>query len=83
MKTGYRHIDSAAAYRNEAACSSALLASGIPRSDYFFTSKVPPGSISYEGARDSIEQTLKECDGLGYIDLMLLHAPCTSFPANL
>lgn len=46
----------------------------MPRSEIFFTSKVPPRSISYEGAKKQVETTLKT-SGLSYIDLMLLHAP--------
>ena len=48
--------------------------SGIPRAEIFFTSKVPPKDISYEGARKAVETTLQKT-GLSYIDLYLLHAP--------
>ncbi|KAL0931541.1 aldo keto reductase [Colletotrichum truncatum] len=73
LKVGYRHIDSAASYKNEAGCGSAIRqAKDIPRSDIFFTSKVR--YIHYDGAKDQVEATLKET-GLEYIDLMLLHCP--------
>ncbi|CAK7566080.1 MAG: hypothetical protein SEPTF4163_004014 [Sporothrix epigloea] len=71
---GYRHIDSAAAYKNEAAAGAAIRNSGIPRSEIFFTSKVPPAGISYAGTTAQIDRTLQNA-GLDYIDLMLLHAP--------
>ncbi|CAK7214327.1 hypothetical protein SBRCBS47491_002103 [Sporothrix bragantina] len=71
---GYRHIDSAAAYKNEAAAGAAIRKSSIPRSEIFFTSKVPPAGISYAGAAAQVDRTLQE-SGLDYIDLMLLHAP--------
>ena len=75
MKAGYRHVDSAAFYHNEAACAEGLVKSGIPRDQIFFTSKVPPESISYNAAKKAIEKTLKEVKELKYIDLMLLHSP--------
>ena len=67
-------VDSAIAYRNEAPCGSAILKSGIPRKDIFFTSKIPTRSLSYDNAKNHIANTLKET-GLEYIDLMLIHAP--------
>lgn len=76
LKNGYRHVDSAHAYGNEAECSKALLESGIPRTELFFTTKVPPKAMSYEGAKKSVEESLEKCQGLGYLDLVLLHAPC-------
>jgi len=71
---GYRHVDSAAGYRNEAPCGKAILASKIPREDIFFTSKIPPYSLGYESAKKQVASTL-ELTGLEYIDLMLIHAP--------
>jgi diketogulonate reductase-like aldo/keto reductase len=72
----YRHVDSAAAYRNEAPCGNAIKTfdSSVSRSEIFFTSKVPVPAMSYEGAKAQVDKSLKE-SGLEYIDLMLLHAP--------
>jgi diketogulonate reductase-like aldo/keto reductase len=67
-------IDSAAYYRNEAACGQAIRTSSISRDEIFFTSKVPPSNLSYEGAAAQVNKTLAQ-SGLEYIDLMLLHAP--------
>lgn len=87
LKTGYRHVDSAHMYGNEAECAEALLESGIPRSELFFTTKIPPQAMSSEGAKESIEKSLEKCKGLGYLDLVLLHAPCKpdvpSYPNRL
>ena len=47
----------------------------MPREQLFFTSKVPPNAISYEGAKAAIRQSLEEVRDLEYIDLLLLHAP--------
>ncbi|KAI9745150.1 MAG: hypothetical protein M1818_001428 [Claussenomyces sp. TS43310] len=74
LKAGYRHIDSAAAYRNEGPCGAAIRSSGIPRSEIFFTSKIPPRALSYENTKAQVDTSL-QTSGLDYIDLMLIHAP--------
>lgn len=74
FKVGYRHVDSAAIYRNEAPCGKAILKSSIPRGDIFFTSKIPSKNLNYENTKAQVEKTLKETS-LSYIDLMLIHAP--------
>lgn len=66
IKAGYRHVDSATAYRNEKPTVDGMLKSGIPRDQLFFTSKVPPKSISYDGAKSSVEESLKQT---GYVRL--------------
>ena len=55
FKTGYRHIDSARAYRNEQPCADAIRSSthSIPRSEIFFTSKVPPRAMGYKATEVS------------------------------
>ncbi|KAI6085524.1 aldo-keto reductase [Hypoxylon rubiginosum] len=70
---GYRHIDSAIAYRNEAGVGEAMRSSKLPRSEIFFTSKIPK-STNYENTKAEIETSLKTA-GLDYIDLMLIHSP--------
>ncbi|MCJ1485010.1 hypothetical protein MMC06_005183 [Schaereria dolodes] len=82
FKAGYRHVDSARVYRNEGPCSDAIKASGIPRSEIFFTSKVPPGKMGYEDTKASIESSFKQT-GLDYIDLYLIHAPYGGRAARL
>ncbi|KAF1954937.1 Aldo/keto reductase [Byssothecium circinans] len=74
IKTGYRHVDSAVAYRNEAASADGMKKSGIPREQLYFTTKIPPREINYNNAKNHIENSLKET-GFDYIDLYLLHAP--------
>lgn len=74
IKSGYRHVDSATAYKNEEPTAKGMLKSGLPRDQLYFTSKVPPKEINYEGAKKCIDESLKKT-GLGYIDLYLLHAP--------
>ncbi|KAF2201004.1 aldo-keto reductase-like protein [Delitschia confertaspora ATCC 74209] len=79
---GYRHIDSAVAYRNEAASASGIKSAGIPRSEVFYTSKIPPKNLGYESSKQHIENTLKET-GFDYVDLYLIHSPYGGREARL
>jgi len=75
LKLGYRHIDSAAFYKNEADVGRAVRESGIPRSEIFVTTKI--FFLDGEGAdttKPKIEECLKNLD-IEYIDLLLIHAP--------
>lgn len=74
LKAGYRHIDTAQAYGNEASVGKAILDSGIDRSEIFVTSKLPAEIKSYMAARVAAVMTMKNI-GLDYIDLYLIHAP--------
>lgn len=75
LKVGYRHVDSAVGYRNEAASAEGMKRSGIPREELFFTTKIPAAAdLRYETAKAHIENTLKET-GFDYVDLYLIHAP--------
>jgi len=74
LKNGYRHIDTAAGYRNEASVAKAIKDSGIPREEIFVTSKLESHIKTYEGAKEAFEQTM-EALGFDYIDLYLIHAP--------
>jgi diketogulonate reductase-like aldo/keto reductase len=74
LKVGYRHVDSAVAYRNEAPSAEGMKKSGIPREELFFTTKIPPKAMTYENSKQHIENSLK-ITGLDYIDLYLLHSP--------
>lgn len=74
LEIGYRHIDTAQAYGNEAGVGDGIRRSGIPRAEIFITSKVAAERKSYEAARTSIDNSLKQ-SGLDYLDLMLIHCP--------
>lgn len=74
LKHGYRHIDTAAAYRNEEGVGKAIRDSGIPRKEIFVTSKLESHIKTYEGALEAFEKTMKELD-IEYLDLYLIHAP--------
>lgn len=74
LKAGYRHIDTAKAYQNEADVGRAIRDSGIPRQDIFVTSKLPGQTKSYDGAMADFKSTMQQLD-IDYLDLYLVHAP--------
>ena len=74
IRTGYRHIDTAAYYRNEAGVGQAVRESGLAREDFFITSKVWNTDRGYEKTRAACEASLKAL-GMDYLDLYLIHWP--------
>ena len=74
IATGYRLIDTAAAYMNEEAVGKAIAKCGVPREELFITTKLWVQDASYEGAKKAIETSMQKL-GLDYIDLYLLHQP--------
>ena len=74
IATGYRLIDTAAAYMNEQAVGAAVKKCGVPREELFITTKLWVQDASYEGAKKAIEISLQNL-GLDYIDLYLIHQP--------
>ena len=74
IATGYRLIDTAAAYMNEEAVGKAIAKCGVPRGELFITTKLWVQDASYEGAKAAIETSLNKL-GLDYIDLYLIHQP--------
>jgi 2,5-diketo-D-gluconate reductase A len=74
LKTGFRHIDTAKGYGNEAAVGTAIKESGLPREDVFVTSKLPNQDQGYESGLASFESTI-DALGLDVLDLYLIHWP--------
>lgn len=74
IESGYRLIDTAAAYMNEEAVGSAVKKCGVPRDELFITTKLWVQDSSYEGAKRAIETSMKKL-GLDYMDLYLIHQP--------
>ena len=74
IASGYRLIDTAAAYMNEEAVGKAIAKCGVPREELFITTKLWVQDASYEGAKAALETSLKKL-GLSYIDLYLIHQP--------
>ena len=78
IKVGYRMIDTAEAYGNEAAVGNGIVKSGIDRNELFLVTKV--NYKSYENTRAAVEQSLKNLQ-TDYIDLLLLHWPFANYYA--
>lgn len=74
LKNDYIHIDTARTYGNEEGVGRGIKASGIPREDFFLTTKVSGFSKSYEAARQDIADSLAALD-TDYVDLLIIHAP--------
>lgn len=78
IKTGYRLIDTAAAYFNEKAVGSAIKNCGVPREELFITSKLWIQDAGYENAKKAFQTTLDKL-GLDYLDLYLIHQPFSDY----
>jgi 2,5-diketo-D-gluconate reductase A len=74
LEAGYRHIDTAAAYNNEAGVGAAIRASGIPRDQLFVTTKLRNGEQGYESALKAYDDSIARLD-LSAADLYLIHWP--------
>ena len=74
IASGYRLIDTAAAYMNEKAVGEAVRKCGVPREELFITTKLWVQDASYDGAKKAIQTSLDDL-GLDYLDLYLLHQP--------
>lgn len=74
VEIGYRHIDTAQAYGNEAEVGEGIRESGIKRDEIFVTSKVAAENKSYSSAIESIDNSLYKSK-LDYLDLILIHSP--------
>ena len=74
IASGYRLIDTAAAYMNEKAVGEAVRKCGVPREELFITTKLWVQDASYEGAKKAIQTSLDNL-GLDYLDLYLIHQP--------
>jgi diketogulonate reductase-like aldo/keto reductase len=74
LDLGYRLLDTAAAYGNEAAVGAAIAGSGIDRAEIFVTTKLWIEDASYEGAKAAFERSMDKLK-LDYLDLYLIHQP--------
>ncbi|WP_454793439.1 aldo/keto reductase [Mycolicibacterium lutetiense] len=78
LRAGYRHIDTAAAYRNEAETGRGLADSGVPREDVFLVTKLWNSDQGYDSTLTAFDASLDRL-GVDYLDLYLIHWPV---PAN-
>jgi 2,5-diketo-D-gluconate reductase A len=74
LEAGYRLIDTASAYGNEAAVGRALASSGIPREEVFVTTKLANRDQGFQASQDALKASLERL-GLDYVDLYLIHWP--------
>jgi 2,5-diketo-D-gluconate reductase A len=74
LEAGYRHIDTAAAYRNEKGVGAALAVSGLLREDYFVTTKLWNSQQGHDSTLAAFEASLERL-GLDHVDLYLIHWP--------
>ena len=74
LEAGYRLIDTAAAYGNEAAVGRAIAASGLPRAEVFVTTKLATADQGFQSSQDACKASLERL-GLDYVDLYLIHWP--------
>ncbi len=74
LQAGYRHLDTAAAYRNEAAVGTAVRDSGLPRGEVYITTKCWNENQGFQEARRALEASLGRLE-TDYVDLYLIHWP--------
>jgi diketogulonate reductase-like aldo/keto reductase len=74
LELGYRHVDTARIYGNEADVGAAILGSGVPRSDVFVTTKLWNDDHGYDTALRALDASLSRL-GLDHVDLYLVHWP--------
>lgn len=74
IESGYRLIDTAASYMNETAVGNAIKKSGVPREEFFITTKIWVQDIGYEKTMKAFEKSLNKLQ-LEYLDLYLIHQP--------
>lgn len=76
LEAGYRLIDTAAAYGNEAAVGCAIAQSGVPRDELFVTTKLATADQGFTSSQNALQGSLERL-GLDYVDLYLIHWPAT------
>lgn len=79
LEAGYRAIDTAAAYGNEAEVGRVVRSGPVPREEIFVTSKIATGDLSYDKTKAAFDESMTRL-GLDYVDLMLIHWPVNDWP---
>lgn len=78
LEVGYRHVDTAQGYGNEAYLGEGIEASEIPREEVFLATKVAPESLAYEDVLDTVEESLENLR-TEYVDLLYVHWPTDTY----
>jgi diketogulonate reductase-like aldo/keto reductase len=81
LSSGYRHVDTAAAYANEEAVGEGIRRSSVPRSDLFLTTKVWYTDLAPAALAASADASLRRL-GVDHVDLLLIHWPSPSHPLD-
>ena len=79
FEIGYRHVDTAQMYENEAEVGAAMRASDLPREEVFLTTKIAPEEFAKDRFKDALRQRLDLLQ-LDHVDLLLLHWPNRTVP---
>ena len=79
LGAGYRHVDTAQIYENEAEVGQGIKSSGVPRADIFLTTKVWMTNVGKDRLASSVEESLRRL-ATDYVDLLLLHWPVDEVP---
>ena len=89
LGAGYKHIDTAEFYQNEAGVGRAIAASGIARERIFVTTKLDPGAVIWNQTAKTYETAVAACKqsverlGLSHVDLYLIHTPLSGRESRL
>lgn len=79
LSLGYRHLDTARMYKNEKEVAAGIREAGVPREDFFLTTKLQMGQLDPDGVRQSCEDSLRDLE-TDYVDLLLIHWPDGAVP---
>jgi len=79
LAVGYRHIDTAQLYGNEAEVGAGVKRSSVPRGDIWITTKLARNNLAAAEVKRSADESLKKL-GTDYVDLLLIHWPVTTVP---
>jgi len=81
LELGYRHVDTAEAYDNQAAVGEGIASSSVDREDVFLTTKVWRSNLRADEVRESLRESRDEL-GVDYVDLLLIHWPHPRVPVD-
>lgn len=81
LSIGYRHLDTAQMYENEAEVGAALRRSGVDRNEVFLTTKIWPDNLAYQDVHRTFKESLRRLD-TDFVDLLLIHWPNEDVPVE-
>jgi 2,5-diketo-D-gluconate reductase B len=81
LEMGYRHIDTAQMYGNEAAVGEGIQKATVPREELFVATKVHPDNLAYDDVLDSVALSLEHL-GIDHLDLLYVHWPTGNYDAE-